>query len=90
MAEDYMAWFEMLVGRTGFNNAVLEDIYVAWNEFSEKDILDIIAKAIATALDDREKQKEAKVDVKMDFWLGWWWKTHPTWPIISQSWKIVW
>ena len=30
-------------------------------------ILDIIAKAIATALDDQEKQKEAKADVKMDF-----------------------
>ena len=28
MAEDYMAWFEMLVGRTGFNDAVLEDIYI--------------------------------------------------------------
>ena len=28
MAEDYMAQFEMLVGRTGFNDAVLEDIYV--------------------------------------------------------------
>ena len=39
----------------------------ARNDFSEKDILDIIAKAIATALDDREKQKEAKVDVKTDF-----------------------
>ena len=39
----------------------------AWNNFSEKDISDIIAKAIATALDDREKQKEAKADVKMDF-----------------------
>ena len=23
-----MAWFEMLVGRTGFNDAALEDIYV--------------------------------------------------------------
>ena len=39
----------------------------ARNDFSEKDISDIIAKAIATALDDREKQKEAKVDVKTDF-----------------------
>ena len=28
MAEDYMARFEMLVGRTGFNDAALEDIYV--------------------------------------------------------------
>ena len=37
------------------------------NDFSEKDISDIIAKAIATALDDWEKQKEAKMDVKMDF-----------------------
>ena len=27
-AEDYMAQFEMLAGRTGFNDAVLEDIYV--------------------------------------------------------------
>ena len=36
-------------------------------DFSEKDISDIIAKAIATALDDWEKQKEAKVDVKTDF-----------------------
>ena len=27
----------------------------AWNDFSEKDISDIIAKAIATALDDWEK-----------------------------------
>ena len=28
MAEDYTAQFEMLVGRTSFNNAALEDIYV--------------------------------------------------------------
>ena len=27
-AEDYTAWFEMLAGRTGFNNAALEDIYI--------------------------------------------------------------
>ena len=27
-AEDYMARFEMLAGRTGFNNAALKDIYV--------------------------------------------------------------
>ena len=39
----------------------------ARNDFSEKDISDIITKAIATALNDREKQKEAKVDVKTDF-----------------------
>ena len=39
----------------------------ARNNFSEKDISDIIAKAIATALDDWEKQMEAKADVKMDF-----------------------
>ena len=39
----------------------------AWNDFSEKDISDIITKAIATALNDREKQKEAKADVKTDF-----------------------
>ena len=38
----------------------------AQNDFSEKDISDIIAKAIATALNDREKQKEVKADVKMD------------------------
>ena len=28
MAEDYMAQFEMLVGRTSFNDVALEDIYV--------------------------------------------------------------
>ena len=28
MAEDYTARFEMLAGRTGFNDATLEDIYV--------------------------------------------------------------
>ena len=28
MAEDYMARFKMLVGRTGFNNTALKDIYV--------------------------------------------------------------
>ena len=39
----------------------------AQNNFSDKDISDIITKAIATTLNDREKQKEAKVDVKMDF-----------------------
>ena len=39
----------------------------AQNDFLEKDILDIIAKAIATALDDREKQKEVKTDVKTYF-----------------------
>ena len=27
-AEDYTARFEMLAGRTGFNDAALEDIYV--------------------------------------------------------------
>ena len=61
----------------------------AWNKFSEKDILDIITKAVATTLDDQEKQKEVKADAKTDFWLGWQWKTHPTWPIVSQYWKIV-
>ena len=39
----------------------------AQNNFLEKDISDIIAKAIATALDDQEKQKEVKMDVKTDF-----------------------
>ena len=39
----------------------------ARNDFLEKDILDIISKAIATALDDREKQKEVKTDVKTYF-----------------------
>ena len=39
----------------------------ARNDFSEKDISDIITKAIATALDDWEKQKKAKTDVKTDF-----------------------
>ena len=28
MAGDYMAWFEMFTGRTGLNDAVLEDIYI--------------------------------------------------------------
>ena len=28
MAEDYTARFKMLAGRTGFNDAALEDIYV--------------------------------------------------------------
>ena len=28
MAEDYVAQFEMLMGRTSFNDAVLKDIYV--------------------------------------------------------------
>ena len=27
-AEDCMAWFKLLAGRTGFNNAALKDIYV--------------------------------------------------------------
>ena len=39
----------------------------AQKDFLEKDISDIIAKAIATALNDWEKQKEVKVDVKTDF-----------------------
>jgi hypothetical protein len=39
----------------------------ARNDFSEKDITDIITKAVATALDDREKQKDAKADAKTDF-----------------------
>ena len=59
------------------------------NKFLEKDISDIITSAIATALDDWEKQKEVKADVKTDFGLGWQWKTHPAQPIISQFWKIV-
>ena len=37
------------------------------NNFLEKDISDIIVKAIATTLDDWEKQKEVKADVKADF-----------------------
>ena len=28
MAEDYRAWFEMLVGRTSFNNEAPEDTYI--------------------------------------------------------------
>ena len=28
MAEDYMAQFEMLTGRTSFNDTVLKDIYI--------------------------------------------------------------
>ena len=28
MTEDYTAQFEMLTGRTGFNNAALKDIYI--------------------------------------------------------------
>jgi len=28
MAKEYMAKFEMLAGRTGFNNVALEDVYV--------------------------------------------------------------
>jgi len=39
----------------------------AQNQFLEKDISDIIAKAVATALDDQEKQKETKADAKADF-----------------------
>ena len=39
----------------------------ARNDFSEMDVLNIINKAIATALDEQEKQKEAKTDVKTDF-----------------------
>ena len=39
----------------------------ARNDFLEMDISDIITKAIATTLDDWEKQKEAKAEVKMDF-----------------------
>ena len=39
----------------------------AQNDFSEKDITDIITKTVATALDDQEKQKEVKADVKTDF-----------------------
>ena len=35
----------------------------ARNKFLEMDISAIIAKAIATTLNDREKQKEAKADV---------------------------
>ena len=59
-----------------------------WNNFLEKDILDIITKAIATALDDWEKQKEVKADAKADFdSVGS--ERHPTQPIISQYWKIV-
>ena len=37
------------------------------NEFLEKDILDIITKAVATTLDDQEKQKETKADARADF-----------------------
>ena len=49
------------------NNCLEPRKQQAQNDFSEKDISDIIAKAIATALDDWEKQKEAKADVKTDF-----------------------
>ena len=49
------------------NNCLEPHKQRAQNDFSEKDISDIIAKAIATALNDREKQKEGKADVKTDF-----------------------
>ena len=49
------------------NNCLEPHKQRARNDFSEKDISDIIAKAIATALNDQEKQKEVKTDVKMDF-----------------------
>ena len=39
----------------------------AQNDFSGMDISDIITKAIATTLNDREKQSEVKTDVKTDF-----------------------
>ena len=39
----------------------------AQNDFLEKDILDIIAKAIATTLNDQEKQRDTKADAKADF-----------------------
>ena len=48
------------------NNCLEPHKQRAQNNFSEKDI-SVITKAIATALNDREKQKEAKMDVKTDF-----------------------
>ena len=39
----------------------------ARNTFSERDISDLVAKAIATALDEQDKRKEGKEEVKMDF-----------------------
>ena len=49
------------------NNCLEPHKQRARNDFSEKDISDIIAKAIATTLDDQEKQKEVKMDIKTDF-----------------------
>ena len=49
------------------NNCLEPHKQWAQNDVLEKDISDIIAKAIATTLNDWEKQKEVKADVKMDF-----------------------
>ena len=49
------------------NNCLEPHKQQAQNDFLEKDISDIIAKAIATTLNDQEKQKGAKMDLKMDF-----------------------
>ena len=49
------------------NNCLEPHKQQAQNDFLEKDISDIIVKAIATTLDDWEKQKEVKADVKADF-----------------------
>ena len=73
------------------NNCLEPHKQRAQNDFLEMDILDLVAKAVATALDEWDKRKEAKEEAKSkaDFWHGRQWKTHPVQPIVSQSWKLV-
>ena len=37
------------------------------NDFLERDISDLVAKAIATTLDEQDKRKEVKEEAKTDF-----------------------
>ena len=71
------------------NNCLEPHKQHAQNNFSEMDILDLVAKAVTTALNEWDKRKEVKEEAKTDFWHSPWWKTHPVWSIISQSWKLV-
>ena len=61
----------------------------SWNDFSEKDISDIIAKEshCPSIMIKRNKRRWKQI---FDLVSGHWWKTHPIWPIFSQFWKIVW
>ena len=58
----------------GLPNSILQRVFTQitlpkglWNDISEVDISDLVAKAINTALNTQEKKGKAKEEAKVDF-----------------------